>query len=128
MERALCTLSVIVFTFSTRITALADLDVRSSSGILLPWSPTQAALTKASRMKDRFHEVFIMDESRNPRTWHPREDIAIIARTARAAAANVLAQLAVIRRPEQVHPRDAGSDAVERAVLKLVQQVGRAVL
>lgn len=90
-----------------------------------PPSPLQAALTKASRMKDRFHELFIMDEGRNPRTWHPREDIPKIACSARAAAANVLAQLAVIRRPEQLQQRDAAGDVVERAVLKLVQQVGR---
>jgi hypothetical protein len=84
--------------------------------------PLQAALTKASRMKDRFHDLFSMDEARNPRSWTPQEDVPRAARRARAAAANVLAQLAVIRRPGKLTSR--GPDAVEAAVMRLVQQVG----
>lgn len=47
----------------------------------------------------RFQEVFSQDESRAPRMWGARDDVPAIAAAARLAAANVLAQLAVIRPP-----------------------------
>ena len=50
----------------------------------------------------RFTEVFTLDDRKTPRMWGPRDDIPSIARHARLAAANVLAQLAVIRSPPAV--------------------------
>ncbi len=42
-------------------------------------------------------QVFSKDESGLPRTWGPRVDIPAVNQQARAAAAQLLAQLAVIR-------------------------------
>ena len=47
----------------------------------------EAALTRVSRMKDRFNEVFAMDKDGTPRTWRPSENIPALARQARLAAA-----------------------------------------
>lgn len=41
--------------------------------------------------------MFQYDENKTPRMWTAKENIPLIARDARLAAANVLAQLAVIR-------------------------------
>ncbi|KAG2448827.1 hypothetical protein HYH02_006178 [Chlamydomonas schloesseri] len=94
----------------------------------------EAALTRLSRMKDRFQEVFSQDESRAPRMWGARDDIPAIAAAARLAAANVLAQLAVIRpppgeqQPQQQQQQAAKGqlqaeqgDAIEAAVLQLAR-------
>ncbi|KAG2432901.1 hypothetical protein HXX76_008632 [Chlamydomonas incerta] len=85
----------------------------------------EAALTRLSRMKDRFQEVFSQDESRAPRMWGARDDIPAIATAARLAAANVLAQLAVLRPPPgeaaKAQPGGEQGDAIEAAVLQLAR-------
>ncbi|KXZ47030.1 hypothetical protein GPECTOR_38g267 [Gonium pectorale] len=78
----------------------------------------EAAHTRLSRMKDRFQDIFMLDESRAPRMWGPRDDVPAIAVQARLAAASVLSQLAVMR------PEAAGAeqgDAVEAAVQQLAR-------
>jgi Root hair defective 3 GTP-binding protein (RHD3) len=48
----------------------------------------------------RFSEVLNVDERGTPRTWGASDNIMQIAQRARLAAANVLAQLAVVRRAD----------------------------
>jgi hypothetical protein len=75
----------------------------------------EAALTKVARMRERFNASFSVDpETRAPRSWRPRDDVPLLAREARMAAARVLAALAVRRGADYV-----GGDAVERAVLAM---------
>lgn len=76
----------------------------------------EAASTRLSRMTSKFHSTFALDEQNTPRTWQPREDVPAIARQARLAAANVLAQLAVLREEDA-----KGPDDVESAILRLAQ-------
>ncbi|GIL94426.1 hypothetical protein Vretimale_620 [Volvox reticuliferus] len=79
----------------------------------------EAALTRLSRMKDRFTDVFSLDDKKAPRMWGASDDIPVIAQNARRAAAIVLSQLAVIR-----PPGDAGKeqgDAIDAAVMQLAQ-------
>ncbi|GFR42392.1 hypothetical protein Agub_g3264, partial [Astrephomene gubernaculifera] len=80
----------------------------------------EAALTRLSRMKDRFQEVFSLDENRAPRMWGPRDDIPAIAQQARVAAASVLSQLAVMRPPPE-EGRQGQADLVEAAVMQLAR-------
>ncbi|MEW5304073.1 MAG: hypothetical protein WDW36_006707 [Sanguina aurantia] len=77
----------------------------------------EAALTRLSRMKDRFTEVFTLDGQKTPRTWGARDDIAAIATQARSAAATMLAQLAVIRAAGLEVPSEG--DHVERSIMQL---------
>eukprot|EP00877_Chromochloris_zofingiensis_P002056 jgi/Chrzof1/11851/Cz06g12110.t1 len=77
----------------------------------------EAALTRVSRMKDRFQDVFALDESKTPRTWKAKDNIPKLARDARLAAANVLAQLAVERPADYSTP-----DVVEQAILRMARQ------
>eukprot|EP00198_Chlamydomonas_reinhardtii_P001037 XP_001690372.1 predicted protein [Chlamydomonas reinhardtii] len=70
----------------------------------------EAALTRLSRMKDRFQEVFSQDESRAPRMWGARDDVPAIAAAARLAAANVLAQLALARTSSDAASAPAPAD------------------
>ncbi|GBF96639.1 hypothetical protein Rsub_09272 [Raphidocelis subcapitata] len=74
----------------------------------------EAALTRVSRMRDAFNTSFTLDENKTPRTWMPRDNIDVLARAARRAAANTLAALCVARGADY-----AGGDAVERAVLTM---------
>ncbi|PNH08156.1 Protein ROOT HAIR DEFECTIVE 3 [Tetrabaena socialis] len=83
----------------------------------------EAALTRLSRMKDRFQEVFSVDEAKAPRMWGARDDIPTIAQKARLAAASVLSQLAVMRLPPDA-PGASGAhhgEAVDAAVLRLAE-------
>ncbi|GAX72911.1 hypothetical protein CEUSTIGMA_g366.t1 [Chlamydomonas eustigma] len=57
----------------------------------------EAALTRMSRMKDKFTEMFTLDANKTPHMWTPRQDIPKLAREARLAAAHVIAQLAILR-------------------------------
>ena len=43
----------------------------------------EAALSRLSRMKDKFNEVFVMDERKAPRTWSPDLDVPAIAKQVR---------------------------------------------
>ncbi|KAF5828748.1 RHD3/Sey1 [Dunaliella salina] len=83
----------------------------------------EAALTRISRMKDRFTEVFTLDEQKTPRMWRPQDKIPSLAYDARLAASQVLAQLAVIRPPEESTDgkADVAADTVEAAVLDLAK-------
>ena len=76
----------------------------------------------------RFNEMFTLDKNKTPRHWSPREDIPALAHTARLAAAGVLAQLAVLRRPRstggdaaEAQRQEAAIAAVEEGVLKLAR-------
>ncbi|KAG2501180.1 hypothetical protein HYH03_000995 [Edaphochlamys debaryana] len=79
----------------------------------------EAALTRLSRMKDRFQEVFSMDDKKAPRMWGTRDDIPSIAANARLAAASVLSQLAVMRPADA--PASSQGDPVEAAVMQLAR-------
>lgn len=72
--------------------------------------------------------MFTLDKNKTPRHWSPREDIPTLAHTARLAAAGVLAQLAVLRRPKgtggdaaEAQRQEAAIAAVEEGVLKLAR-------
>ncbi|GLC63350.1 hypothetical protein PLESTF_000026900 [Pleodorina starrii] len=80
----------------------------------------EAALTRLSRMKDRFTDVFSLDDSKAPRMWGAGDDIPAIARNARLAAASVLSQLAVIRTADGEGGGEAG-DGIDAAVLQLAR-------
>ncbi|EFJ52341.1 hypothetical protein VOLCADRAFT_79128 [Volvox carteri f. nagariensis] len=86
----------------------------------------EAALTRLSRMKDRFTDMFSLDDKKAPRMWGAGDDIPAIAQRARLAAANVLSQLAVIRAPDDqangqgaVHRRAVGTETRNQDVLRL---------
>ena len=57
----------------------------------------EAANTALSRMKDRFSEAFTRDEKGLPRRWSPSENIGDLTQAARAQAAMLLAQLAILQ-------------------------------
>ncbi|KAG1660222.1 hypothetical protein FOA52_005092 [Chlamydomonas sp. UWO 241] len=80
----------------------------------------EGALTRMSRMKDKFTEAFTLDRNKTPRTWGTRDDIPAIARDARAAAAGVLAQLAVVRPPTAPAALSKAYAGIEAAVARLV--------
>ncbi|GIL45756.1 hypothetical protein Vafri_2910 [Volvox africanus] len=79
----------------------------------------EAALTRLSRMKDRFADVFSLDDKKSPRMWGPSDNIPAIAQKARRAAASVLSQLAVIRPPDE--EGNEQGDAIDAAVMQLAQ-------
>ncbi|GMH34197.1 hypothetical protein BSKO_02031 [Bryopsis sp. KO-2023] len=72
----------------------------------------EAAHNALSRMKDRFGDVFNLDENKLPRTWTARDNIPSISKAARLAASDVLAQLAILQ-SEGVSP---AAGLVERAI------------
>mmetsp|Transcript_17254 Transcript_17254/g.51819 ORF Transcript_17254/g.51819 Transcript_17254/m.51819 type:complete len:843 (-) Transcript_17254:172-2700(-) len=78
----------------------------------------EGALTRMSRMKDRFAEEFTMDRNKTPRTWGANVDVPAIAKSARESAASVLSALTAVR------PLGAESSkafaAIDSAVMQLV--------
>eukprot|EP00197_Chlamydomonas_leiostraca_P006826 CAMPEP_0202877232 /NCGR_PEP_ID=MMETSP1391-20130828/30312_1 /ASSEMBLY_ACC=CAM_ASM_000867 /TAXON_ID=1034604 /ORGANISM="Chlamydomonas leiostraca, Strain SAG 11-49" /LENGTH=609 /DNA_ID=CAMNT_0049559227 /DNA_START=36 /DNA_END=1862 /DNA_ORIENTATION=- len=61
--------------------------LRASANKRLEGHVQEAALTRISRMKDRFTEVFTLDASKTPRLWRAHDNIPALARDARLAAA-----------------------------------------
>jgi protein SEY1 len=81
-----------------------------------------AVSTRSSRMKDRFSDVFDLDECGIPRTRSVHDDVMQIAQRARLAAANVLAQLAILRRMNGNASDDTEAvSQLERTVLRLAR-------
>ncbi|CAL8460688.1 g219 [Coccomyxa elongata] len=80
----------------------------------------EAANTALPRMKERFTEVFSKDEGGMPRTWGPRANIQAANQKARLAAAQLLAQLAVLRLDTA---QEGEADVVEQAVLEHAGEV-----
>jgi hypothetical protein len=64
----------------------------------------------------RFNEVFLRDEAGLPRAWSARANIPAVTASARAAAARLLAQLAVLRIDP---PPPAGLETLEVAISEL---------
>lgn len=79
----------------------------------------EAANTALSRIKDRFNEVFQRDDAGMPRNWPPSADVPAVTAAARAAAARLLAQLAVVRMAGGVPGAATAATAVEVAVLRM---------
>ena len=97
--------------------------LRASGTCLCSWQTNGTAETShAVHTYRRFTEMFTLDANKTPHMWTARQDIPVIARAARLAAAHVVAQLAVLRPPggggaEQ----QRAHDAVEEAVIRLAQ-------
>lgn len=93
--------------------ALKDLALK-----LMEFHANEAAHTVLSRMKDKFSNSFSLDENRMPRTWTAKDDLSKISRTARFAAAEVLAQLAV----SQSEKESSEALKIEHAILQMVRK------
>lgn len=65
--------------------------------------------------------MFTLDSNKTPHMWTARQDIPSIARNARLAAAHVVAQLAVLHKPDGSAAVKRAYDAVEEAVMKLAR-------
>lgn len=93
--------------------ALKDLALK-----LMEFHANEAAHTLLSRMKDKFSNSFSLDENRMPRTWTAKDDLSKISKTARFAAAEVLAQLAV----SQSQKESPEALKIEHAILQMIRK------
>ena len=65
--------------------------------------------------------MFTLDPNKTPHMWTARQDIPLLARSARLAAAHVVAQLAVLHKPDGSAAEKRAYEAVEEAVMKLAR-------
>jgi len=82
----------------------------------------EAAVGAGARLKERFGRVFGFDEKGLPRLWRPTDDIDAAASAAKAAAAETLALLSILRLEET----EGGAE--EAACVSIRAQAGAAAV